>query len=855
MECVPLYEALSREWPSDAHVTTYAPTGQTKWPRLNKSVLEPFRALGGDVLATCMMFDWDTPGHVDLDGDRYEAMVEQLANAADAGLWLAGCFYAAYTTRGGMRLVYVLERPVPVDEAEGWVRAVVRDFAQHGIALDPSCADWTRLFRLPRVLRDGQRTSQHPLFECVVQEGARLDVDRLVRVEARKTTSVDAPALDLPMPDPSASRDLLRERSDKTGNLVMTPWLREARKRLRGRSCYACAFEGAEVAPQGERHHAIMRYVGEACAALHRLDGTTPELVFAVFVDAMLRIDPQTCRDDPFETLWEAVLYCWAREQERKRVEDEDQRTREEGRESVRAKMLEGVRTWCDHSSLTGTDDEAGDWLDEHLVACHGRSFHVMRRDGFYDSLPVSAGLVPARVRELGMDSMVDLVEEDPTTGRLREVSPQTLLNRCGTIVRAAEGVIGPGGSTIRDVGTDRATFLMHMFARRTDLEPEYDAEVDEWLNTLAGDENYYDLLRWIGHALDFEGGPICALSIEGPPGVGKGLLMQGLAETVDTQTFADTKELGNFQSQMVRTPFLLINEGLPTKMPGTKDVADTFRALVDGSATVVNQKHQSPIVVHNPMRVVVAANNEDVVSLLAGDKDLSPHDQEALAMRLFHLEVDEGAAEYLRVKGGFLHTARPGRRWVRGHAGEASAHVVAKHFLHLHATRPEVRRGSRFLMEGPRDSRLVRRLSTRSGNAPEVVETVIHMIESNKQDQDAIVVQDGSIYVTTGGVVNHHRNAFASKSRRSLSSRAVSRTLDSLRTAGSPTEPYSIKIGDKPVRKRWRELDSRRLLGEAVEYGYRCERLRRIVEAGAAGTHVRVGDEARFRLPNRRDG
>lgn len=834
---LPLDKALSQEWATDAHMVTYLAVNQEVWPRCNKPVLPRFRDIGGDLLTTCLVFDWDTPGHEALTQDGYKEMLALLLKAADDGLELALSWTAFYSTRAGVRLIYVLDQPMPVDEAEPWSRAVVRDFARHGVHLDP-LFDWGRLFRLPQVVREGEPTWKTDTFECIVRPEVRFDHKKLVAVSladvSRQRFHGDVQELDMPMPDPAMAKDLLYQPSERSSNLVMTPWFRKVKQRLKGRECAPCIFDGDEIAPKGHRHTTIFQYAGQAVSLLYRLEGTSPELVFALFVEAGFKIDPSTCDRDPHETIWGAVCYTWARESAVAEAERERDALTEQGKQSVQASVLEGMRSWCNEPGLQGEDDESAIvWMTGRMIACTSTSRYVMGRDGYYDTTPIPTQLVNVRVRELDMEAAMPLVVQDAKTATYREVPPQTLINNHGTVVSAVEGVVGTPGTVITGIGTGHAVLQVRMFGLREDMEPHFDAEVDEWLQALGGD-SYQRLCDWIGHALDLTGGPICALSIAGPQGTGKGMLVQGLAECIDTGVYADTKEFGEFQGMLTRTPILFLNEGLPGAKPGTKDVADAFRALVDGSPTVINEKYMPPMTVYSPVRVVIAANNQDVVSMLAGKRDLTPDDQAALALRLFHIDSDDAAQKYLRAKGGYMHTGRPGNRWIRGASGDASDHVLAKHFMWLYKHRCPVPQGNRLLVEGQMDAEIVRRLSTRSGSAPEIVETIIQMIESNEPIIDGRVIVDGKVYVTNAGVVQFHRNNLSAKTRRQLTYGAVGKTLNSLMVPGSSTEPMTLTTdtGEKR-RTRWRVLDVTRLLEEAVEYGYRCERLKMLALTG----------------------
>jgi hypothetical protein len=101
---------------------------------------------------------------VDVDGPDHKCTPEWWAGerAKIRGLFKASGWGYAYTTRGGYRIVYGLHEELVLrsvtDAARwrvsylDWIAGIQRD---HQILCDDKCADWTRLYRLPRVMRDG----------------------------------------------------------------------------------------------------------------------------------------------------------------------------------------------------------------------------------------------------------------------------------------------------------------------------------------------------------------------------------------------------------------------------------------------------------------------------------------------------------------------------------------------------------------------------------------------------------------------------------------------------------------------------------------------------------------------------
>ncbi len=156
---LPLGVALERSRSSDAHFAAYrSPNGR----RLCREALDQ----GVAVELGCIVFDLDGPGHVADDAWRRETREKAMAlNAAHPGLYY-------YETRGGSRCVYLQAEPTVLrtqDDARQWSRdyhvAVAYLERRFGLEADPSCSDWTRLFRLPRATRDAHGTAEnHPFF-------------------------------------------------------------------------------------------------------------------------------------------------------------------------------------------------------------------------------------------------------------------------------------------------------------------------------------------------------------------------------------------------------------------------------------------------------------------------------------------------------------------------------------------------------------------------------------------------------------------------------------------------------------------------------------------------------------------
>lgn len=169
-----LRDALTREWPTDAHVTAYEPLeipvtngapGETMPVRHTREAV----AEGHAARLTMLIGDVDGPGHVATP--EWRADVESRLNAS--GL-------AWYSTRNGYRVLEQLPSAYIVatkaDERLWWEfylgwRAYLLD--AHGLEIDERCKDWTRIYRLPNVVREGKparsvvrRLEAMPMFDA-----------------------------------------------------------------------------------------------------------------------------------------------------------------------------------------------------------------------------------------------------------------------------------------------------------------------------------------------------------------------------------------------------------------------------------------------------------------------------------------------------------------------------------------------------------------------------------------------------------------------------------------------------------------------------------------------------------------
>ena len=152
----PLPVALEHHYDDDAHFVQYHLEGQDMCPRLSKRSLTWLAEQDMHVRMGAMAFDVDGPNH-EASPEWRQAERKKIGTMVRAGNPVAW-----YDTNGGYRLVWSLPEPLSVDV---WVQrraALAIMLREYGIEPDTGAADWTRLFRLPFVHRDGENTWEDP---------------------------------------------------------------------------------------------------------------------------------------------------------------------------------------------------------------------------------------------------------------------------------------------------------------------------------------------------------------------------------------------------------------------------------------------------------------------------------------------------------------------------------------------------------------------------------------------------------------------------------------------------------------------------------------------------------------------
>lgn len=856
-ECLDLFEALGREWGHDAWMVGYStidPEGieADLWPRINIPAVAQIEDQGWQVVTNCLVFDYDNNLNADLAElsdlgwkgppharPKIKWNAERLDFFSDQIESVRICFEAfdlafpnvIYTTDNGARFIHVLSEAIPVHMTEGIVRGVIAKYEEAGLVIDEACCDWGHLFRLPRVLRDGQRTSESPYFryheqvkELLIPSG----VTPVMKKHRDKFGTINV-SQD-PRPTPEEAR-LLRERDVNKGTIAKTEAEKTAKRILKGLESFPCMFEDRPLPTESGRDNTLMQFVGQVASFLfaynvrNKVSLFSQEFVYALLFQPVEQLEPDTGTPDWLESLWSKVRRVWAREEAKYQAEvDAEQAVEQESQDKL-TRILNRVKVWCNHPELHSGDPVAeASFLSGMLIACSPMTYYVMQESGYYSSWGVKAALLKSRIRKIGMEDLIPLTMMKD--GKIERATSDDILTEYGLPIKTITAKTAVEGAIVQDLEDDNPTLVLPMFQRRRDLEPTFSKEADNWLRHLFYEDDYLDVCQWIGHALDFEAGPICALSLQGMPGCGKKMLARGLLECIKPPVAADGSDLVmRFNSKLMRTPFMVIDEGLPKKSAGIVDVADAFRRLVSGEQITVEPKGEAKIEINNPMRVLFTANNANVVHELTGHRDLTPEDQFALAQRIMHVAVQPTCGMWLAQKGGLDYT----RGWIAGDAGQESEYVLAKHFMYLYENRGKAP-GKRLLVEGNMNSKIIQEMRTQSGSAPDVIETIISTVEGVATNITGFAIFEGRLYVTTAGIMQAYRNT--PDARKQLDHVKIAKVLRGLKSHGTDNSPrVRTMLNGQKLRARWWDIDVVMLMGKALEVGMKSYKLTQLVE------------------------
>ena len=565
---------------------------------------------------------------------------------------------AIYPTKSGMRIVYRLERPVRIAEFGPLVRGMCVDlFRLTKLQCDPTTDQWFRSFRLPKVIRDDEKalgpTWELPYFFEPLIGDATIDPDEVRFWNEKLPWDHRARRQELA---PSERPDPIPLPSHRS--TLYTKVLKLSRFR-------GYLYDGQSI-PEGRRDQTLMAMTSEVIAKCFNgvVDSSAEEIYQLIRpVTDMMQNDGS----EPWEQkLWRFVQHIWGqevKEAEKRREKQEQDLTQ---RDVILNRMVEQLP-----KELIPTDPfERRAFIERHFCLQVATGAYVVTTRGEYTKVPLRASQIPAHFN----DNLHCLVDGGFRNAKGGILTGSVILNQYSTNVDDVQYKVGdkPGARLIVD--NDKKILEIIPFALRQDLleAAEYDNECAEWLEQFT---DHQTLIRWIAAALDIER-PIAACYLKGPARVGKTMMALALGECFHCPPIPAAHAFGEFNGELMKSPIVMIDEGLPTKLTGL-DPADIFRSLVTGSPVATQNKYQLPVIASIPYRLIFAANSFDMVRHLIGRRTMDSQDRDAFRERILVIDTGSKPAELLDSKGARRYT----KDWIGGN------YRLARHFLKLYKT------------------------------------------------------------------------------------------------------------------------------------------------------------------------
>lgn len=849
---VTLREMLTTDWDDDTHFVCYKALGTdanelpaSEQFRLRKSIRGQLEEAGGSVLAWGFVGDWDLNENVTdemlhaagWDGnpkkkpkvtwtrDLLDKFIDETADVVE-GLRAKdlGPAYVYLTNHGG-RFIHLYDEDQPALVHEEIIRGMIEEYRKLGYILDDACVDWTRLFRAPRVVRNGQFTGHQSWFMAWEHDNWTI-ASTAPRMVKRVDDYADVAEYVGDRLDPEEALALLVE-DLATGRKTDTYKKLKALLHRRDLQKLHDILTGTDVVlAEGARDVELTRLAGQLASHIYEQEWSSPELMYALLMQAAEQLEPDDQTQDWLAVTWSLCRRMWTKEASKGAARKEAEQVQEAQTLNDLGEMLEVLRVrYPKNPKLHDMDTIAFEELSRMGLVKVGSAIFVLRPDGYYDPAAVDGAVLPGVIRDLGSEFFMPTQVMGPKGG-IGFLDAKMLLASHGRTASAVVGTFGIPGGYIEDGRLFRPLFT---WANHPAVHSEF---AHTWLQMLGG-KNWKEIARWIAYAQDMRR-PICALALVGAKGVGKGLLARGMQELIVGSPVSGSGAdlVDDFTPALTRSPFIIVDEGLPTNGRSIKDVSDTFRRMVAGEPLWVNAgKYQPHVEVNIPFRILFTANNTEIIHGLVGNRTLTPADRGALAERIKFVQLQERAATWLRESGGQDFTSG----WVAGN-GQPSNFVLARHFRWLYENREEMfgpPDSDRFLVSGDMESSIVDDLRVLSGVTPEVAKVCIYLVHTvtlNDNISECMSVDEDGVWVTSNAVIEFYNSTSTMDKKVRLNEKNVGIALENLTTEfvrGVRTTGRGTKR-----QLRWRKLDLPFLLEHARNHGLPTERIEAYIEA-----------------------
>jgi hypothetical protein len=655
-DALPLEQLLQERYETDAHSACYVLTDENGdsmpgIPRLGVGCLSEVRQNGGNVWMRAVAVDLDTEPHVPWEsmeqaGEALELLTQLLPQAA------------ACITQRGLRLIFKFQRLVEPEDffkvavcAAREVEAALRRIeAKFPLTVDDSCGQWSRMFRLPNVVRSrygdavGTEDSSEysnlripspwvpwfPGSDALRQTTRDLDM----KMANYKATSKPATSGD------GGSARVLALRASLVGPRYLSRPIKDV---LAGRPFYK----------PGERNNATFRIVAaffEFGTARGQLP--TAEEVFALF-------EPSATAGDNAD----ASAETWSIIQ----------------RAAHRAAAVLEIEKSAVEAAVAAAADSA------RVPAV----VYTNKTRWIWNALAREYGAPISNDQTL----MAEITRHHPIValsdrGKMRPM--HAILRSDGVMVQGVTYRLGRTGSQLVTMPSG-AQRLEVGVAPMVPVTPRFHQDCADYLEAVVGSsEDGHRLTEWIatcGH-LD-RATPV--LLLRGRPSAGKSLIASSLAQLFGGKC-EFSRVMGRFNGPMLETALIHLDEGVDADGPNSH-VSNRFRSVSANEEIDVERKGVDPVSVRGNYRIVVTSNSPQPIPV-ANAVNLDGF--EAIAIRVLPLYLGDAPRDYLESIGGRKGTADWVSQDVGGHQVPGR---LAEHFSYIQETVKVLDTGGRFLV------------------------------------------------------------------------------------------------------------------------------------------------------------
>lgn len=689
--CVRLLDVIARPHDTDAMFQPLAvPEHEGSIPRLTKDAAAVLAADGREPRLTWVFVDMDTPGHKPWANPEQAAAAlhEAHANLGDLG----GVPPYGYTTRAGLRLLWPLVNPVPVSEAQSYLRqfaAFIRPMLPASVELDPTCDQWHRVYRLPYVQRDGQRTA--PTF--VVGQPLSWSPEHLSSTPLVVRTGAHGDAGDEPEPRALTEEEWLH---------IPAVW----RDRLRsGRPIFeAHGNPGHDVG-------VMCRLIPSLCSNMARVEVPSAEVIY------------QAVRDGVLAQTWPPLYRVWERINELLPGDIEQATSEREKYEALMAVAYRQGEAAADaqREAMVGTVNtrEVRELADAMAAEDHPPLVYAGDSGHAYVWYPDERKY---RLKSLGiiaplLESLHGLSLRGKKGGFLQWASVFDIVGRDAHEVRMLYWQ--PGLEDRFD--SERRILWLTTRAPDAAPEPRYHEGVAHWLSLLPSDPTMAPrLLDWLQAAVD-PSKPIAALVMCGPKGTGKTLIGSGLGSGWGHTGDYNTTVGAPFNASLGLSPVLMADEGLRVEA----NHAEAFKSQITNRRQVFKMKNINDRYIEGCVRVVLGANSMDQIAI---SSDLGSESMAAIEERILFIQCSSKARDYLEtIDEPTMNT------WVTKPGGGPGA--IFEHALWLAQNRALSKPPKRLVVYGEPDGPWRRnRLVTATGMDGAVLVALANWISTGKR-------------------------------------------------------------------------------------------------------------------------